>query len=151
MSRSLIRFLLILTTCIKISASDLILSSGLNLITAANSARTVLDSNVSVGITTSHSSNNIYQKSFQINPSIKSNLQKSQFIKPRNVCRHAFLASKFKSIAQKSWSKIVSSQQTIQSTKSVAIINSTTSFRVDEGSRNLDFILRYQREIFAQN
>tara|TARA_Y100000589_G_scaffold289960_1_gene292369 strand:- start:188 stop:2563 length:2376 start_codon:yes stop_codon:yes gene_type:complete len=70
---------------------------------------------------------------------------------PKAICRQSELLNKFKRTSPKSWQKVAKENSLLATQNAVAVINSTQSFRVDEGVRTVDFVLRYQRQITVDN
>ncbi len=70
---------------------------------------------------------------------------------PKAICRQSELLQKFKKTASKSWQKAAKMNSLLATQNAVAVLNSTQSFRVDEGVRTIDFVLRYQRPITVGN
>ncbi len=66
---------------------------------------------------------------------------------PKAICRQSELLQKFKKTSSKSWQKIANDNSLLATQNAVAVLNSTQSFRVDEGSRSITFVLRYQSQI----
>ena len=70
---------------------------------------------------------------------------------PKAICRQSELLNKFKRTSPKSWQKVAKENSLLATQNAVAVIDSTQSFRVDEGVRTVDFVLRYQRQITVDN
>lgn len=67
------------------------------------------------------------------------------------ICKQSDLIRKFRNKISRSEQKTIGMNASIATQNAIALINSTRSFRVDEGSRNREFILKFQREIIVKN